>query len=54
MNITFMIGNGFDLNLNLKTGYKDFYKYYIENTKEDIISKSIKNNYELWADLELG
>ena len=54
MNITFMIGNGFDLNLNLKTSYKDFYKYYIENTKEDIISKSIKNNYELWADLELG
>lgn len=54
MNITFMIGNGFDLNLNLKTGYKDFYKYYIENTKEDIISKSIEKDYELWADLELG
>lgn len=54
MNITFMIGNGFDLNLNLKTSYKDFYNYYIENTKEDIISRSIKNNYDLWADLELG
>ena len=54
MNITFMIGNGFDLNLNLKTSYKDFYKYYMENTKEDIISRSIKNNYDLWADLELG
>lgn len=54
MNITFMLGNGFDLNLNLKTGYKDFYKYYIENTKEDIISRSIKDDYELWADLELG
>lgn len=54
MNITFMIGNGFDLNLNLKTGYRDFYKYYIENTEEDIISRSIKNNFELWADLELG
>ena len=54
MNITFMIGNGFDRNLNLKTGYKDFYKYYTENTKENIISKSINDNYELWADLELG
>lgn len=57
MNITFMIGNGFDLNLNLKTGYKDFYKYYIERTKDDnddIISRSVEKNYELWADLELG
>lgn len=54
MNITFMIGNGFDL---LKTGYKDFYKYYIERTKDDnddIISRSVEKNYELWADLELG
>ena len=54
MNITFMIGNGFDLNLGLKTSYKNFYEYYIENSDEDIISKSIKDNYELWADLELG
>lgn len=57
MNITFMIGNGFDLNLNLKTSYRDFYKYYTAKTKDDIddiISSSVKNNYELWADLELG
>lgn len=54
MNITFMVGNGFDLNLNLKTSYKSFYKYYLENTEEDLISRSIKNDYELWADLELG
>ena len=52
-----MIGNGFDLNLNLKTSYKDFYKYYIEKTKndiDDIISSSVIKNYDLWADLELG
>lgn len=49
-----MIGNGFDLNLDLKTGYADFYKYYKEKTKDDIILRSIKNNYELWADLEVG
>ena len=54
MNITFMIGNGFDLNLNLKTSYKDFYNYYITKYKDNIISNSIKKDYELWADLELG
>ncbi len=26
MNITYLFGNGFDLNLNLKTGYSNFYK----------------------------
>lgn len=49
-----MIGNGFDLNLGLKTGYKDFYKYYTEKAPESDFSKSIQSNYELWADLELG
>lgn len=29
MNITFVLGNGFDLNLNLHTGYHSFYNYYI-------------------------
>ena len=28
MNITFMIGNGFDRNLGLKTTYSDFIKWY--------------------------
>lgn len=28
MNITFILGNGFDLNLNLHTDYKSFYNYY--------------------------
>ena len=27
VNITFLIGNGFDLNLNLKTKYCHFYNY---------------------------
>ncbi len=54
MNITFMIGNGFDLNLGLRTSYKDFYKYYIEQEPNDLIAKSIRNDYKLWADLELG
>lgn len=56
MNITFLIGNGFDVNLGLKTQYRDFYEYYKKHDPKDIISKSINNesNYELWSDLELG
>lgn len=54
MNITFLIGNGFDLNLGLKTSYKDFYKYYINKAPNDLIAKSIKKDYKLWSDLELG
>ena len=53
MNITFFIGNGFDLNLGLKTRYKDFYKYFKENTKEDNIIKGwINEEARLWSDLE--
>lgn len=29
MNITFLIGNGFDINLGLKTRYVDFYDFYL-------------------------
>ena len=54
MNITFLIGNGFDLNLKLETRYSDFYKYYIDNDPKDLLSKSIKNDYEMWSDLEVG
>jgi hypothetical protein len=54
MNITFMIGNGFDLNLGLETGYKKFYEYYVKRNPDDLIAKSIKEDYELWADLEEG
>lgn len=55
MNITFLVGNGFDINLGLKTQYKDFYPYYLEKNQEndDLILNAIRNNsYELWADLE--
>ena len=55
MNITFLVGNGFDINLGLKTQYKDFYPYYLEKNqkKDDLILNAIRNeSYELWADLE--
>ena len=35
MNITFLIGNGFDKGLGLNTGYRDFYEKYCENSAED-------------------
>ena len=27
--ITVILGNGFDIALGLKTGYKDFYRYFL-------------------------
>lgn len=56
MNITYLIGNGFDLNIGLKTSYKSFYEYYIlQQTRSNLI-KSFKfdldSNLEKWADLE--
>jgi hypothetical protein len=54
MNITFLIGNGFDLNLGLKTSYKDFYNYYTKTNPRDMIANAINADYELWSDLELG
>lgn len=37
MNITFLIGNGFDVNLGLKTRYVDFYKYYVNQDNPDAL-----------------
>ncbi len=54
MNITFFIGNGFDINLGYKTKYKDFYDYYTKKYPDDLLAKEIANNYENWSDLEVG
>jgi len=35
MNIVFIIGNGFDLNLGLKTKYTDVYKDYCKTSTSD-------------------
>ena len=57
MNITFLVGNGFDRNLGLNTAYSDFIRYYktLETDDEDIkrFRKHIKENEELWSDAEL-
>ncbi|GAB3775992.1 hypothetical protein GCM10028818_20860 [Spirosoma horti] len=58
MNTLFIIGNGFDINLGLKTGYKDFYNYYqnikSKTTSVDNLKKNISDNFENWADLEIA
>lgn len=60
MKITYLIGNGFDLNLGLKTKYADFYKYYLslpEDGLSEIIlqfRQDLEINIENWSDLELA
>lgn len=56
MRVTFLIGNGFDLNLGLKTDYKSFYDYYtaLPTSKNDMLAKAIKKDYKFWSDLEKG
>lgn len=59
MNITFIIGNGFDMSLDLKTGYKNFYPYFQEKAGEDNIlvdkiKADEKKKYANWSDLELA
>lgn len=53
MNITFFIGNGFDINLGLKTRYSDFYPYFLDKaSKDNMISQWLNLDDLLWADLE--
>ena len=53
MNITFFIGNGFDINLGLNTKYSDFYPYFIEkSTITNMIRAWLQEDELLWADLE--
>ena len=51
MNITFLIGNGFDLNLGLNTKYTDFLEEYLKENPDDtdeinIFKKDIKRQEE--------
>lgn len=59
MNITYLFGNGFDLNIGMKTHYSDFYQYYLKTTSRDIpclveFKKNLEENLETWACLELA
>ena len=52
--ITFFIGNGFDINVGLATRYSDFYKYFIEQFPDNMIALEIGKDYEYWSDLEVA
>ena len=58
MNITFLIGNGFDRNLGLKTAYSDFVKYYKNTEAQTEVLQNfrnyIKDNEELWSAAEIA
>lgn len=58
MNITFLIGNGFDRNLGLDTTYSDFVSHYKTSTpKTETLGKFheyIKDNEELWSAAEIA
>lgn len=66
MNITFLLGNGFDRALGLRTSYSHFYKDYcglksdvevinkFRKTIDEDIKKGNDQEEKLWSDAELG
>lgn len=59
MDVTYLIGNGFDLGIGLKTSFSHFLKYYVKtpSTSEEIANfkSTIENETtELWADFEIA
>ncbi len=64
MNIIFLIGNGFDINIGLKTRYKDFYDYYLslDSSKDNDhvkklkahLKKTLSTDDKYWSDLEIA
>lgn len=63
LNITFLVGNGFDREAGYNTSYGHFYAKYSKPAPEDkphikklreSIKNSIKAGSELWADFEVG
>lgn len=50
MNVLFLLGNGFDLQLGLDTRYKDFYGYYKKLPSEDELIANMKKNLNNYLD----
>lgn len=61
MNITYILGNGFDKAIGLATGYPEFLKSYCEKKNNDskyselinAMKDDIKAHKDLWSDLEI-
>lgn len=57
MNITFLIGNGFDIGIGMKSRFKDFFPIYQEkaqNKPKEIkqLADEIGDKHDTWADFE--
>ncbi|MBQ4428915.1 MAG: hypothetical protein II871_04010 [Clostridia bacterium] len=55
--VTFLIGNGFDLNCGMKTAYKNMYDEYVKIGSGDADIRKFKESlrsYDTWADFEWG
>jgi hypothetical protein len=56
MNVLFLIGNGFDLNVGLKTRFKDVLEAYLKREDTDPrlckFKEGINQNFENWSDFE--
>lgn len=57
MKVTFLIGNGFDINCGLKCQYKDVYRDYIVRDSRSIniekFKREISENLDNWSDFEV-
>lgn len=59
-NILFIIGNGFDLGLGMKTRYSDMYESYFNSESDSEVIRDFKwklyrdQKYEKWSDFEMG
>lgn len=61
MNITFLIGNGFDLRMGMKTRFSDMYEAYIDSESSSDVIKKFKDmlrmdapEYKTWGDFEMA
>ncbi|SHN56653.1 Bacteriophage abortive infection AbiH [Butyrivibrio hungatei DSM 14810] len=56
MNITFIFGNGFDINLGMKTSYANFQKWYMDKYEDEYFAQVMKDDIDSgrdnWSDLE--
>lgn len=62
MQITFLVGNGFDISCGIDTSYKGFYDWYLKQSSSSDVIKQFKEEIkdymlgkgEYWADFEAG
>lgn len=61
MNVTYLIGNGFNLHLGMKTSFKDICEAYVEEKSDNEIINNFKTvlkndspEYKNWSDFEIA